>query len=104
MKHRLVGLVAGLVLLVASLGGGFATPAEALVDCEAERRYSRILGIPSEGAIAWCNSSTGGRLVRGHHHNFGRDLVTVWFNKINLEYLSATSYRMGWVGLDGKLP
>ncbi|MFV0260680.1 MAG: hypothetical protein ACK5PP_19770 [Acidimicrobiales bacterium] len=100
MKHRLVGFAAGLLLIVASLGGGFTSPADAAINCPAEKRHSTIWGLPSEGVRAWCWSSTGGKLVRGHHHNWGRDLTTPWFNVLNYAYSSATSTRSGWAGLD----
>ena len=99
MKQNIGRWMAALTIM-SVLGFGFIQPSSAAIDCPASKYHSSIAGFSTEGAKAYCRASTGGLIVRGHHHNWGRDWTTTWFNRTWTMYYSGHSWRSGWVGLD----
>ena len=99
LKNAARGLIAAMAVTF-SLGFAMVQPSSAGVDCPASKFYSSIWGISTEGPKAYCRASTGGLLVRGHHHNWGRDLYTQPFNRTWTMYYGEHSWRAGWVDLD----
>ena len=78
-------------------------PADAGIDYPHWKYHSSSWRIPTEGAKAKCNSHTGGKIVRGHHHNWGRDHTTVWFNRLNRAYWSTHGpVWAGWVSTSSR--